>query len=363
MATGSGGISSLPAPRSMLQQQLVRLLLVALVLLAIVGAHPGSAASVGATDGAVSLAEDEDSSGAVGASDEMVADESFEQDVSQAPDSKEATEGAQRADGEAAGWQDSEDSTEPSTTPGFSAVATTPKIVPVVKQLSRYEQGLEDYDEAADRAEREQQQQQQELEQQEQDTEQQSYSNMVKPMLTLFNVISTVLSSARSMRSMVSGMASTDGDNKNVNITLGGDSTSHGSISSSADNETAAVEGRYIKGDPLKGYYDVVISEYSYKFWAVFQVVTAAVVIYSTFTAIYYSKVAPLTSDYDYVDYLNGDRSFAGGRSTSGQRSSSGVRSRSTGSGIWDNLSSSSWFGPAAQAFTLVMDAIERQPK
>ncbi|XP_052864127.1 uncharacterized protein LOC128270751 [Anopheles cruzii] len=368
MATGSGGISSLPAPRSMmLQQQLVRLLLVALVLLAIVGPHGGRAASVGAT-AAVSLAEDEDSSAAVGASDEMVADENFEQDVSQAPDAKEAPGGAQRADeSEAAGnggWQDSQDSsTEPSTTPGFSAVATTPKIVPVVKQLSRYEQGLEDYDEAADRAEREQQQQQQE--QQEQDIEPQSYSNMVKPMLTLFNVISRVLSSGRSMRSMLSGMASTDGDNKNVNITLGGgDSTSHGS-SSGADNETALapVEGRYIKGDPLKGYYDVVISEYSYKFWAVFQVVTAAVVIYSTFTAIYYSKVAPLTSDYDYVDYLNGDRSFAGGRSTGGQRSSSGVRSRSTGSGIWDNLSSSSWFGPAAQAFTLVMDAIERQPK
>lgn len=31
-------------------------------------------------------------------------------------------------------------------------------------------------------------------------------------------------------------------------------------------------EGRYIKGDPLKGYYDFVITEGSYKFWAVFQV-------------------------------------------------------------------------------------------
>lgn len=31
-------------------------------------------------------------------------------------------------------------------------------------------------------------------------------------------------------------------------------------------------EGRYIKGDPLKGYYDFIITEGSYKFWAVFQV-------------------------------------------------------------------------------------------
>ena len=32
-------------------------------------------------------------------------------------------------------------------------------------------------------------------------------------------------------------------------------------------------EGRYIKGDPLKGYYDFVITEGSYKFWAAFQVI------------------------------------------------------------------------------------------
>lgn len=44
-----------------------------------------------------------------------------------------------------------------------------------------------------------------------------------------------------------------------------------------AGNSTAvaAVEGRYIQGDPLNGYYDFVISEGSYKFWAVFQVMYA----------------------------------------------------------------------------------------
>ncbi|XP_046812643.1 uncharacterized protein LOC111683888 [Lucilia cuprina] len=78
--------------------------------------------------------------------------------------------------------------------------------------------------------------------------------------------------------------------------------------------ETADVgEGRYIKGDPLKGYYDFVITEGSYKFWAAFQVGTAILIIYSTFAAIYYSKVNPLVSDYDYTDYLGGARSLSGG--------------------------------------------------
>uniref|UniRef100_A0A182MFH1 Uncharacterized protein n=1 Tax=Anopheles culicifacies TaxID=139723 RepID=A0A182MFH1_9DIPT len=152
-----------------------------------------------------------------------------------------------------------------------------------------------------------------------------------------------------------------------------------------------SVEGRYIKGDPLNGYYDFIISEGSYKFWAVFQVsmsgndalsfdsstidrymrmvlmrtnctlqlVTAAVVIYSTLTAIYYSKVAPLTSDYDYIDYLNGARSFAGARPLDG----AAPGRRTSGRNWKDAVSTSSWFGPAAQAFTIVMDAIERQPK
>ncbi|XP_055385010.1 uncharacterized protein LOC129614448 [Condylostylus longicornis] len=75
-------------------------------------------------------------------------------------------------------------------------------------------------------------------------------------------------------------------------------------------NLTQVEEGRYIKGDPLKGYYDFVITEGSYKFWAAFQLATAVLIIYSTFAAIYYSKVNPLVGDYDYVDYLGGGRSF-----------------------------------------------------
>lgn len=38
------------------------------------------------------------------------------------------------------------------------------------------------------------------------------------------------------------------------------------------DSENTVGEARYIKGDPLKGYYDFVITEGSYKFWAAFQV-------------------------------------------------------------------------------------------
>lgn len=40
--------------------------------------------------------------------------------------------------------------------------------------------------------------------------------------------------------------------------------------------ETAVAEGRYIKGDPLNGYYDFIITEGSYKFWVVFQVNNAS---------------------------------------------------------------------------------------
>lgn len=36
--------------------------------------------------------------------------------------------------------------------------------------------------------------------------------------------------------------------------------------------EQAIEQGRYIKGDPLNGYYDFIITEGSYKFWVVFQV-------------------------------------------------------------------------------------------
>ena len=51
---------------------------------------------------------------------------------------------------------------------------------------------------------------------------------------------------------------------------------SESSIITSNTTSDGVFEGRqansYIKGDPLNGYYDFVITEGSYKFWVVFQV-------------------------------------------------------------------------------------------
>ncbi|KYN08334.1 hypothetical protein ALC62_00625 [Cyphomyrmex costatus] len=55
------------------------------------------------------------------------------------------------------------------------------------------------------------------------------------------------------------------------------------------------------KTDYWVGYYDFLINEGSYKFWAVFQLATAALLVYSAFAALYYAKVNPQTTD-DYFD-------------------------------------------------------------
>lgn len=55
--------------------------------------------------------------------------------------------------------------------------------------------------------------------------------------------------------------------------------------------------------DAVSSYYDFLINEGSYKFWAVFQVVTACLLIYSAFAAIYYAKYT--FSMMDYPDYLD----------------------------------------------------------
>ncbi|KAM8717124.1 hypothetical protein ACLKA7_003917 [Drosophila subpalustris] len=115
-------------------------------------------------------------------------------------------------------------------------------------------------------------------------------------------------------------------------------------------------EGRYIKGDPLKGYYDFVITEGSYKFWAAFQVGTAILIIYSTFAAIYYSKVNPLTSDYDYQDYLGAGRSLSGGDDDFVDDSDAPSTSTSATSRIMD------WIPRTAHSLKFIMDAIDKIP-
>ncbi|XP_033331622.1 uncharacterized protein LOC117223458 isoform X2 [Megalopta genalis] len=56
------------------------------------------------------------------------------------------------------------------------------------------------------------------------------------------------------------------------------------------------------KVDYWGGYYDFLINEGSYKFWAVFQLATAALLIYSGFAALYYAKVNPPTTVDEFDD-------------------------------------------------------------
>jgi hypothetical protein len=63
----------------------------------------------------------------------------------------------------------------------------------------------------------------------------------------------------------------------------------------------AVVEPR--QKDTVTSYYDFLINEGSYKFWAAFQIVTAILLIYSAFAAIYYAKYT--FSMMDYPDYLD----------------------------------------------------------
>ncbi|CAB0038378.1 unnamed protein product [Trichogramma brassicae] len=57
------------------------------------------------------------------------------------------------------------------------------------------------------------------------------------------------------------------------------------------DNSKAVVSPRVV--DHWNSYYDFLINEGSYKFWAIFQLATAALLIYSGFAALYYAKINP----------------------------------------------------------------------
>ncbi|OWR47732.1 hypothetical protein KGM_215617 [Danaus plexippus plexippus] len=63
-------------------------------------------------------------------------------------------------------------------------------------------------------------------------------------------------------------------------------------------------QGRYT--DPWAGYYDWIINEGSFKFWSVFQLFTAALLLYACLSAIYYAKFNPILPDYslEYDDYF-----------------------------------------------------------
>ncbi|CAH0562092.1 unnamed protein product [Brassicogethes aeneus] len=92
------------------------------------------------------------------------------------------------------------------------------------------------------------------------------------------------------------------------------------------DHDHDKPEQKAVKEDPWSSYYDFIINEGSFKFWAVFQLVTAALLIYSAFAAVYYAKFNVITSDYDY------DYDFFG-------RSNNDAAS----SGMWSGLSSQTY--------------------
>ncbi|XP_059617145.1 uncharacterized protein LOC132262042 [Phlebotomus argentipes] len=243
------------------------------------------------------------------------------------------------------------------------SVATTPKIESAPpKRLSRYEQGLEDYDEAAARLDNE------EKAERRRDAgggrSPYSWRGGNNSWESTVNFIGNVVSLVRSLKSHRNTTEATAQESPELARNSSANSAEpligsprDDTDDTAATTEVATVEGRYIKGDPLKGYYDFVITEGSYKFWAAFQLATAALIIYSTFAAIYYSKVNPIVSDYDYVDYLGGGRAMAGGRSFDEDTTPADTE------GSWLPSLNSSWITTAVHGFQFVMDAIEKIPQ
>jgi hypothetical protein len=95
--------------------------------------------------------------------------------------------------------------------------------------------------------------------------------------------------------------------------------------------------------------------------------------IYSTLAAIYYSKVNPLTSDYEYTDYLS--RSFHGGSLDTAdvdddeddglddETSTARNKIKTSGRSYLSSLSENKWFRAAAYGFQFALDAIDKVPK
>lgn len=80
----------------------------------------------------------------------------------------------------------------------------------------------------------------------------------------------------------------------------GGQETREGQVMQPVEPKAVA-EPR--QKDAVASYYDFLINEGSYKFWAAFQIITAILLIYSAFAAIYYAKYT--FSMMDYPDYLD----------------------------------------------------------
>lgn len=92
-----------------------------------------------------------------------------------------------------------------------------------------------------------------------------------------------------------------------------------------------------------------------------FQLATAALLIYSTLAAIYYSKVNPLTSDYDYVDYLS--RSFHGRSMSDDSADVDDEGAIEPGRTYLSSLANNKWVRGAAYGFQFAMDALDKVPQ
>ncbi|XP_049878459.1 uncharacterized protein LOC126375524 [Pectinophora gossypiella] len=101
-------------------------------------------------------------------------------------------------------------------------------------------------------------------------------------------------------------------------------------------------QGRYT--DPWAGYYDWIINEGSFKFWSVFQLFTAALLLYACLSAIYYAKFNPILPDYsmEYDDYFLQRTVGRNARSLDKSELPSGI----------------SWMSP--QTFQFILDAISQ---
>uniref|UniRef100_A0A336MM31 CSON001844 protein n=1 Tax=Culicoides sonorensis TaxID=179676 RepID=A0A336MM31_CULSO len=204
-------------------------------------------------------------------------------------------------------------------------------------------------------------------------------------LISVFNFVTGALSAIQSRQSNEeSRRVHVENEFDGLNVKMDNDTKLIGSLTESIEDKSESdinlketddskesnksemvEEGRYIKGDPLNGYYDFVITEGSYKFWIVFQLFTAGLIIYSTFAAIYYSKVNPIVSDYEYQDYLGG-RSFPEGASIvdanqdvvdTGDDDSNSTQQKP------DSWSTSSWLSKTQYALQFILDAIEKPPK
>ena len=93
----------------------------------------------------------------------------------------------------------------------------------------------------------------------------------------------------------------------------------------------------------------------------ILQLATAGLLIYSTLAAIYYSKVNPLTSDYDYVDYLS--RSFNGRSLSDDSADVEDDATTESGRTYLSSLANNKWVKTAAYGFQFAMDAIDKIPQ